>query len=119
MSYGRRRGSVVQSLREVGFEQHLDVGLIHVVARRDVDDVQGRPAPLEPSRFAALGDVAAFIEERLDERRLEALLLGLSLIDWPRAARWAGTVLRRLLPLPWEPGTFWNVPLNVTPPGSG
>jgi 5'-nucleotidase len=30
-------------------------------------------------------------------------------LDWPRAARWAGTVLRRLLSLPWEPGTFWNV----------
>ena len=32
-------------------------------------------------------------------------------IDWPRAARWAAAVLRRLLPLPWEPGTFWNVNL--------
>jgi len=37
-------------------------------------------------------------------------------IDWPRAARWAASVLRRLLPLPWEPGTFWNVNLpHLTP----
>jgi 5'-nucleotidase len=32
-------------------------------------------------------------------------------IDWPRAARWATLVLRRLLILPWQPGTFWNVNL--------
>jgi 5'-nucleotidase len=32
-------------------------------------------------------------------------------IDWPRAARWAARVLRRLLALAWEPGTFWNVNL--------
>jgi 5'-nucleotidase len=30
-------------------------------------------------------------------------------IDWPRAARWAGEVLLRLIELPWQPGTFWNV----------
>jgi 5'-nucleotidase len=30
-------------------------------------------------------------------------------IDWPRAARWSGDVLRRLMALPWEAGTFWNV----------
>jgi len=30
-------------------------------------------------------------------------------IDWPRAARWAATVLSRLLASPCEPGTFWNV----------
>jgi 5'-nucleotidase len=30
-------------------------------------------------------------------------------IDWPRAARWATKVLRQLLALPEEPGTFWNV----------
>jgi 5'-nucleotidase len=32
-------------------------------------------------------------------------------IDWLRAARWAARVLRRLLALPWESGTFWNVNL--------
>src|SRR5262249_30588845 len=32
-------------------------------------------------------------------------------IDWPRAARWAAAVLARLLALPWEAGTFWNVNL--------
>jgi 5'-nucleotidase len=32
-------------------------------------------------------------------------------IDWPRAARWTGEVLQRLMALPWAPGTFWNVNL--------
>jgi 5'-nucleotidase len=32
-------------------------------------------------------------------------------VDWPRAARWAGAVIRLLLDLPWETGTFWNVNL--------
>jgi 5'-nucleotidase len=32
-------------------------------------------------------------------------------IDWPRAARWAASVLRRLLALPCAAGTFWNVNL--------
>ena len=36
-------------------------------------------------------------------------------IDWPRAARWASSVLRQLLALPPEPGTFWNV--NFPHPG--
>ena len=36
-------------------------------------------------------------------------------IDWPRAARWATRVLRQLLALPPEPGTFWNV--NFPHPG--
>jgi 5'-nucleotidase len=30
-------------------------------------------------------------------------------IDWPRTARWAARVLRQLLAMPLEPGTFWNV----------
>ncbi len=30
-------------------------------------------------------------------------------VDWARAARWAREILDRLLPLPWEAGTFWNV----------
>lgn len=32
-------------------------------------------------------------------------------VDWPRAAGWAESVVRRLLERPWEPGTFWNVNL--------
>jgi 5'-nucleotidase len=30
-------------------------------------------------------------------------------VDWRRAAGWAEAILRRLMALPWEPGTFWNV----------
>jgi 5'-nucleotidase len=30
-------------------------------------------------------------------------------IDWARTARWTNIVLRRLMVLPWEAGTFWNV----------
>jgi 5'-nucleotidase len=36
-------------------------------------------------------------------------------IDWPRAARWAAEVLRRLLSMPPGPGAFWNV--NFPHPG--
>jgi 5'-nucleotidase len=38
-------------------------------------------------------------------------------IDWTRAAEWAGRVLRRLIALPWKPGTFWNV--NLPHPAAG
>ena len=38
-------------------------------------------------------------------------------IDWPRAAGWAGRVLRTLMALAWQPGTFWNVNLPHLPPG--
>lgn len=30
-------------------------------------------------------------------------------INWAQAGRWAHDVLRGLIALPWEPGTFWNV----------
>jgi 5'-nucleotidase len=39
-------------------------------------------------------------------------------IDWPRATQWASRVLRRLMALPCEPGTFWNVNLPHTAPGA-
>jgi len=30
-------------------------------------------------------------------------------VDWAKAVRWARGVMRQLLALPWEMGTFWNV----------
>jgi 5'-nucleotidase len=39
-------------------------------------------------------------------------------IDWSVAARRASAVLGRLLVLPWEPGTFWNVNLPHLEPGA-
>jgi 5'-nucleotidase len=39
-------------------------------------------------------------------------------IDWEVATRRASTVLGRLLALPWEPGTFWNVNLPHLEPGA-
>ncbi len=30
-------------------------------------------------------------------------------LDWPRTTRWAEAILRQLMGMPWEPGTFWNV----------
>ena len=30
-------------------------------------------------------------------------------VDWRQARGWAGAILRRLMALPWEPGTLWNV----------
>jgi 5'-nucleotidase len=30
-------------------------------------------------------------------------------VDWARVARWARRVVARLVALPWESGTFWNV----------
>jgi 5'-nucleotidase len=38
-------------------------------------------------------------------------------IDWDRAAGWAARVLGRLMAMPWEPGTFWNVNLPHPAPG--
>jgi 5'-nucleotidase len=38
-------------------------------------------------------------------------------LDWGRAAQWARVVLRRLLVLPWEAGTFWNVNFPHPPAG--
>lgn len=38
-------------------------------------------------------------------------------IDWTRAAEWAGRVLRRLIGLHWESGTFWNVNFPHPSPG--
>jgi 5'-nucleotidase len=38
-------------------------------------------------------------------------------IDWPAASRRARDVLRSLLEMPWEPGTFWNVNLPHPAPG--
>lgn len=39
-------------------------------------------------------------------------------IDWAQAGRWAATVVARLLDMPWEPGTFWNVNLPHPAPGT-
>jgi 5'-nucleotidase len=38
-------------------------------------------------------------------------------IDWSSAASRSSRVLRELLALPWEPGTFWNVNLPHPEPG--
>jgi 5'-nucleotidase len=38
-------------------------------------------------------------------------------VDWDRAARWAGGVIRTLLERPWEPRTLWNVNLPHLEPG--
>ncbi len=32
-------------------------------------------------------------------------------LDWPRTARWTRAILLKLMALPWEAGTFWNVNL--------
>lgn len=39
-------------------------------------------------------------------------------VDWSVAARRASAVLGRLLTMPWEPGTFWNVNLPHPEPGA-
>ncbi len=38
-------------------------------------------------------------------------------IDWAQAARWAAAVVRQLMSIPWEAGTFWNVNLPHPAPG--
>src|SRR5262245_36084796 len=38
-------------------------------------------------------------------------------IDWSQAARWAERVLRELMAVAWEPGTYWNVNLPHPAPG--
>lgn len=36
---------------------------------------------------------------------------GIDEIDWIRAARWAGPIIRDLMQRPWSPGQFWNINL--------
>jgi CRISPR-associated protein Csx17 len=80
----------------------LESNLLELLRRRDIEAQQGtaRERFLDAARvgigrprvWARLDDVADFIEGRVDDRRLEALLRGLALIHWPmvpepRAAR--------------------------------
>lgn len=48
------------------------------------DSPRSSPVPRDsqPRRFAALPDLAAFIEHRLDDARIETLARGLALLDW-------------------------------------
>jgi 5'-nucleotidase len=39
------------------------------------------------------------------------------IVDWNRAGRWAQAILRRLMAIPLEPGTFWNVNFPHPAPG--
>jgi 5'-nucleotidase len=39
-------------------------------------------------------------------------------LDWPKASRWAGRVLRELLGRPWQPGSLWNVNFPHLEPGA-
>ena len=48
--------------------------------------------------------------------RIVTLYHSRTAVDWHRAARWAEMILRRLMALPWEPGTLWNVNLPQPEP---
>jgi 5'-nucleotidase len=37
-------------------------------------------------------------------------------LDWDRASRLAGRIIKGLIGLPWEPGTLWNINLPHLPP---
>lgn len=67
------------------------------------------------------GTVAAAREAVLHGRpgiAVSQYLVRGSPIDWDRAARWAGVVIRSLLERPWEPRTLWNINLpHAVPKG--
>ena len=44
-------------------------------------------APFKGRCFASLGDVAQFIQQTVDDRKIEALLRGLMLLDWQKVSR--------------------------------
>lgn len=68
-------GELVRNLGEVLRRRCLD-------ARRE----GGERPPLGGRWTASLGDVAAFVRGEVDDRRLEALLKGLCLVDWSAPA---------------------------------
>ena len=78
--------------RTVWGEGDLVRNLLAVLLRADVERSQSSsresPVPGDTSsrRFAALADIAAFIEARTDDHHLEVLARGLSLLDWRRAS---------------------------------
>lgn len=71
-------------------------------AEEDTDQMDADPAPEDrdaagrrgqaggrgPRRFVGLGDLAGFIAGEVDDRRIEALARGLSLIDWAYVRRY-------------------------------
>lgn len=76
--------------RTVWGDGDLVRNLLAVLLRADVersqDSTRESPVPkdTQPRRFAALADISAFIEARVDDAHLEALARGLSLLDWRR-----------------------------------
>lgn len=74
--------------RTVWTEAALLRNLHACLLRQDIEDSQAAsgPTPERARRFAALSDLAAFIDAETDDDRLEALARGLALIDWSTVA---------------------------------
>lgn len=78
--------------RTVWGEGDLVRNFLAVLLRADVERAQSStcesPVPRDMSspRFAALTDIATFIDARTDDLHLEALARGLSLVDWRRTS---------------------------------
>jgi len=72
---------------EGGLVRNLLTVLLRADVERSRDDAREVPVPGDSSlrRSAALADIAAFIDARTDDARLEELARGLSLLDWRRA----------------------------------
>lgn len=108
--------------RVVWGERDLVRNLGEVLRRKVVEARRDEKAEALPhgTCTAALGDVAAFIRREVDDRRLEALLKGLCLLDWSNPRTLAGPpeplppVLYRLLKLVHLPHPLRDVtiPLN-------
>lgn len=69
--------------RTVWGERDLVRNLVACSQRADLERAEGS----DPRGFVALGDLSAFIVGATDDRRLEALARGLSVLDWPRIPR--------------------------------
>lgn len=81
---------------------------------RDAPERLTRAGARGPRRFAGLGDLSRFIAGEVDDRRIEALARGLSLIDWPRVRRW-----HEVAHAPMPPAAFAALALALgwCPPG--
>lgn len=67
--------------RRIWIDGDLVASLLAVLQRRALDGERDLRPP-SPRRYCSPSDVAAFIRHDTDDERLEALLRGLSLVDW-------------------------------------
>lgn len=87
----------------------LVANLLEVLHRRDLATDSDHKSSRVPKYFAALGDISAFLDQQVDEARLESWLRGLSLIDWRKVP----TALRAVGPASPSPSLLFALTATV------